>query len=1103
MADKTGYTGAAEIINTDHSGNAHQNIQANPNAFGVGVFQALHGLAEVGTEALVKKQDLANSLKGDELKVAASQRYSDAWSKFGALEGDAAVSGRGAFEAELKSIYNDTVEKAPNDVVRKMVADGGYRDVDRFMSHGANYADTQLKAQHNKVHTDAIENNINQVILNRKQSPEAIDDIVEHGANGVGGADSVREKSLHKLGNIKDLENPEVRQSIEGDVAKYRAAAVLPAIKELSDENDIDGAERLFNKFKNKMGHAGVVAAEGFLRLKLLDRDAVRIADELRPFPLAPGVRPTEEAATARQKMEGVPTRESATALGLMHPESRATGKHASDYFMSLESENQGIAYINKADTNGSHSYGNLGLNSRHKKMDSVWSTSAGKFWKENEHLGLKSAPGTPQADAEWVQAAHDHPAELRAAEEKWWDKTYLDPVKPGLKAAGVPDSISDNKKVQYYLADRNVQQGAGTMDSHSNRFAQAALAAKGDPDRFIAAMSAIDRQKLEEDFPNALHPQDGSKRAYSPEGHEHRLAGREAAAARADAVMRGVPQAEPQPTTPKPDSPISPGFASRQERRQSDREYAHARANGNHELENRIYTVLQQRAHDQEASHSNELEDVNSRLKSLDILAGKGREGLTLEKAGLSEQAIINAYGPRHNQKALLAIETAKVQIANADVMNSMKFAPQEDIDHAFAASQSGLGTTSMVEKHRKLQGETGAFALGAQPNPVEDEVHRADLTQKTAATWKTWHANRNEILTNNAAQWGESEKAPTIVAARAAMQAAKTPEDQQRAYQGYAAAQISLQRQMGVHENNIHIMTAKSAMETANFVMGHKDPKAAFLALEAKYGQTWPNIFHDMVSVGNLPVKYEMVQHLDDYNARVLANQVKAETIQPGEKDKRNPHAKDETLPATAEGKSGKKAIDTVINQDPDMAKFMNSLARRGINMDTQGLEIVESVRSLAYGRVMGSGGRPPEDHGTAAKESVKAFIAKYEFTNDNAMIPKNGAEDIKNAMEFTQQSILNVRLPTFTDKSHLTGDPTAKDYLERAKYLGSWVNTPNGDGVEYRDHNGFTMHYSDGKPVNIMFNDLGSVQKRMKSAQHFNPEAAYPGEPIPGGF
>jgi hypothetical protein len=296
-----------------------------------------------------------------------------------------------------------------------------------------------------------------------------------------------------------------------------------------------------------------------------------------------------------------------------------------------------------------------------------------------------------------------------------------------------------------------------------------------------------------------------------------------------------------------------------------------------------------------------------------------------------------------------------------------------------------------------------------------------------------------------------------------------------------------------MGVHENNIHIMTAKSAMETANFVMNHKDPKGALGALEAKYGQTWNNVFHDMVKVGNLPVKFEMVQYLDDYNARVLSNQIKAEIIQPGEKDKRNPHAKDEMLPATPEGKSGKKAVDTIINQDQDMNNFMNSLARRGVNMDTQGLEIMESVRSLAYGRVMGSGGRPREDHASAAKEAIKAFIDKHEFTNDNAMLPKQNAEDVKKVMAFTQQSILNVDVivPRFTEHGSESGLPDRREYLRNAKNNGSWVNTPNGDGVIYRDHNGRTMHYSDGNPVQIMFNNLGEAQQRMKKAQHFQEE------------
>jgi hypothetical protein len=1097
--DKTGYTGAPELTSTYHASGANLDIHATPDQFGAGVFGALHGLAETGEEAMLKRQELANSLDHDKRSIDTSQRVSQAWSKFGQLEGDAAVKGLPAFQEELKQIYNEAVQQAPNPAVRKMVADSAYRDIDRYMSHGANYADTQLRTWHEKLHTDALRNNGDQVMLNRKQPLDVLDDMVKNGANGVGGLNSSREKMLHKYGDKVDLNDPKVKAEIEGEVSRDLGKMVLPTIETLANENDLPRAKAMFEHFRNQMDAGSAKAVESFLRPRLAEEKAIEAADKRRPLGAENGDIPSREAAGVRQGIAETPTRENASRLGIFNPESKASGKHASDYFMTLESGNKGLGYINQKDTHGSHSYGNLGLNSYVKPMDSVWSTSAGKFWKEHADLGLTGIPGTPQADASWRKVAAERPTELRAAEEKWWDREYRKPVAPALKAAGVPDVIADNPRVQYYFADRNVQQGAGKMADHADRFRQAASVAGNDPNAFIKAMTAIDQRKVQGDFHSALNPKPGEPKAYSPESNDNRLSGREAAAARADAAMRGVPLAEPQPTTPQPASPLQPGYADKSKRQMDDREYAHAESrdeNGNydHDVENRIYTVLQQRVHDNNASMANEHERISRGLQSLDILAAKGVPNLTLDKANLTEEQVYAAF-PKNPERAKALIETFKVQADNGNQLNALKFAPQDDVNAHITKIESGLGVSSLLEKLRKT-GETGPGAMGATMTASEETVHRADLHAKIAQTSKEWDAARTEMLANNAAQWGESNQAPTIVAARQKMEAAKTPEEKIQAYEGYASAQISLQRQMGVPEHNIHVMTAKSAHEHADSIMKSPDPKGAMEQMAKQYGPLWNNIFKDMVTVGNLPVKYEMAQYLDDYNSRVLTNQVKSETQLSGQKEKSDPHALEKLLPDTPEGKSGKKVIDSMITQDKSMQDFMESLTRRGIRV-SQREEIADTVRSLAYGRATGAGGQPREDHATAARESVAAFVKNYEFTSDNAMLPKAKAEDIKPLMTFIKDSMRNtsVNLPGFTEHGKEHGLPDQAEYLQRAKDNGTWVNTFNGDGVEYRDHTGRTMHYTDGKPVRIMFNNLADAQARMKRAQHFQEESGIP--------
>jgi hypothetical protein len=166
-------------------------------------------------------------------------------------------------------------------------------------------------------------------------------------------------------------------------------------------------------------------------------------------------------------------------------------------------------------DSNGSKSYGNLGLNSQE-------GGSAQQFMRDyGPALGLKGKPGTAEFDRSWAAVAKADPEGLMAAESDWYSKNILAPTQSKLEGAGVPTELASDPRVVAYFADRSIQQGEGSIANHAERIAAAANGAKDVRD-FLAKMTEADRGKLKDDFPSALR-----SGVYSARGHATRLYGR------------------------------------------------------------------------------------------------------------------------------------------------------------------------------------------------------------------------------------------------------------------------------------------------------------------------------------------------------------------------------------------------------------------------------------------------------------------------------------------------------------------------------------------------------------------------------------------------
>lgn len=1069
MAEKLNYTGAPEATATFGGGAAGIDVKASPNAFGVGTFEALHGIGEATQEAALRQQELSNSLEHNEIAIQASKDLATEWSRYGKLEGKAAQLGLPEYQKNVEDIYHRYVQNAPNDAVRKMVANTMFRDADRYLSHGANYADTQWRHRAEKTYTEALEENVNQVVIHRKQSIDEIGQFVEKGFNGLGGAKSVIERAHARGANMEDAED---RASVNAEVAQYRGAAYGSVIKELADEGDVVKAHDIFEKYKNDMDAKSVVRIEGFLKPKLEDHYAYQDVDGIRPIPDVAGLIPTPEAAKIRAELFSAPTRENAQALGIYKaPQVGATpgAQHPSDLFIPLERGKAGIGYINKKDTAGSHSYGSLGVNDRGGP-----GSSAEKFFKENAALGLKWTPGDRAAnDASWEAVAKAHPGELRDAERKWWDREYLAPISPALKKAGVPANIADSKLVQYYFADRNVQQGAGTMEVgndryHGDRFYRAALAANGSPERFLQNMEEIDRGRLKTDFGTAI-----DTGAYSSKSHEHRLEGRMQLAKRASAMEGGAPLVEaagPAPERPQPlDSPLVVNSQAKAARRASDLETAHRIAlsrypGGNPAYERKVFAELNRRTALIQSNMAEEHQKITYAVQNAEKAAHLGLPGITLDKFGVTEDRIRSAYANTPS-KAEHIIESVQVQAAAADQLNALKFASPEDIAAHERETQSGRGVNAMIETRRKREGITGAITSGA--DPLEESLMRTDLHEKVGAQYKTWAERRANILKLDPASWSRNEGGgePGVKRALDALNKASASGNVsafQSAFQDYAAAQTAAQHTMGIPDDKVRVLTAEAAQGMTKSIVNSDDPYAEMHKLKSHFGPSWDKVFADAVAIGGLPTKYEALMVIDPENAGMLAGRLKVEATESKQGEGRK--TMEDLLGKAPSGIKNIEAVNDNIHQNPVMTQFMSSMELRGIS-DPHRREILETVRLLAYSRIL----HKQEDPKLAAEAAVKAFTDKSKFTKDNVAIP---AEHYEGAQAEAADKARWLTKDSVTVPASMSDRYSAEQYAALVKASSSWRSNRDGNGMFLVDQWSNPVLDNNGKRISVIF-------------------------------
>jgi hypothetical protein len=1024
MSEKIDYTGAPEIGPKLNIGGGY-NINASPQDFGSDMFAAIHGLGQAGEGAVEKQQKLANDIKHNELALSTSQKYNEEWERMASKEGMAAHDYLPMFQSNLKKIYDESLENAPNDAVRERLASTSFRDADRWMGHGTTYAGTQLRQAHKETHARSIDSNINQIEINRNQPIEALEDMVRRGHNGIGGENSVRE-TLFNSGKTPENSPGDYEDAIQ----KHWGMALGPTIKSLADNGetnhaDLYKAKKLFDRNRDKMDSKTANYLDHMLKPKIDKVWVQEQADRDKPIPDEQGYIPTTKAEMKRFGVleDERPTSANANLLGITRRDGRPSeykgGKLPSDAEAAISRASSATG----VDPNMLRTFANIESSGNKEVKTGKYS---GLFQLSNEEFLSHGGGDIFNANDNAMAAAR----KLKQESADFKSKTGREPTGFDL-----------------YMIH---QQGVAGAPAHMNNPSGIAWQ---NVSRYYPS-EEVAKQAIWGNIPS-------DQKARFPGGVESVTSGQFIDMWRGKFSRLGGGEGEnsPQAGLTGQDSVISPGYLAREAHRQSNLVRAHALAGGDPTREHALYTEYNRRDILVKTNLIGQRQVVQDTVKNLDLMASKGLPGATLESAGLSEDYIRSLWSDKPHIAEHI-IENNRIQSQVADRLGSMKFAPKEDWDKFLVSTNQGLGIDTMIQQHRKKSGTTSAFEIGANPEAsAEIMTNNFSLREKLAMTVRKAYDDRRTELEKDPANFLISSQNPAIMRAIQESSGAKNTGEAQASFRKYAALQTSIQRELGVPPDKIRVLSVRKAEEQTKAIMNSSDPKAEIDKMKITYGDMYPAVFRDVVALGKLPSKFESLSHIDAQNANVLSGMIKSEA-----EAKPNEHRR------MMEGLLGKDRAVVVNAVRVGAAELMDSMAARRMT-DPERKEKLDTITLLAEGRMR-------DFHETAAAasdEAVKAFTKDYKFV-DRIAVPISKYQGV--------MAERKDRVRFLSPDSIVVPQSVSSEYHDKQSYTkavqtgGTWVSTKEGNGMYLVDHWGnpvMTM-----LPSTTTYNDEAGEEK-----------------------
>lgn len=456
--------------------------------------------------------------------------------------------------------------------------------------------------------------------------------------------------------------------------------------------------------------------------------------------------------------------------------------------------------------------------------------------------------------------------------------------------------------------------------------------------------------------------------------------------------------------------------------------------------------------------ANETERNDLKNSLPDLQAAALDGKD-ITIPEANIRR-----LLPPSDAARSIEALQVA--QHAGL-VLKGVQWGSREQVEAAWQDLSSGMGPISTMIRHggRETMGPAGVAEGGTDKDSPEAYRMRKAILEK----FEQMVGKRQKILKDDPAAYASSS--PTVVAAAQAVQAAGNDVAKSGpAIQAYVNATLTTQAILGVPEGAQHVLPLAQAQGIAGKLENADNVQQSLRQMKDEWGEAWPKVFADLVTLGKLPGGYLSVAALDDpREAALLARGL-------NEQSKSGKEWND--ILGNAGGRSVAQGIRDAVRNDNEVMRFERSLKDSGSSLH-QIDGILSAIETLAFAK------RFYNQDGNAAQSAIKAFTDRYSFMpgSSSARVPKDNYAAVQaNAYDALQDlTESSVRVPPAYDSS--PSAPMADNYIHALKVNPTWVTSPREDALWLMGPDGGVVRTKDGKPFAIPFNKPAPTTSRLR--------------------
>lgn len=225
--------------------------------------------------------------------------------------------------------------------------------------------------------------------------------------------------------------------------------------------------------------------------------------------PVRPSHPPMKTNANTSKKVAAL-TPDSPTDREFSDEIARSTGMF--ERGVDIKKDLSGALGNHSPDTNGTTSYGIMGLNSASAGMK--------QFVSKHPELGLSAPIGSEEFNKQWEKASRDPSTQqkMKTAQLDWYYENNFQRVEGDLKKTGLDPSLIKDKSVVSYFSDR-IDQYGNVGETNIASVLQKHPEDKKNPKKFLQDMAAEDESTLGHDFRTFL-----SQNPNSIKGLENRV---------------------------------------------------------------------------------------------------------------------------------------------------------------------------------------------------------------------------------------------------------------------------------------------------------------------------------------------------------------------------------------------------------------------------------------------------------------------------------------------------------------------------------------------------------------------------------------------------